>query len=98
MKREWDVYLQDTRTGEIKVYHDDFDHTEDSLYIYEDGNYKCDCNRSLFMYGNDTDKHLECNVGDNLIRIVKIVEVDEHGNVLRDNIYSEDIHGNSISI
>lgn len=47
----YDVLLRDTTTGEERAYL--MDHLgpwdENSDYIWADGNYACDCNRSLFF-------------------------------------------------
>ena len=62
------VLLKDTETG--------FDDWYDSEYPYssaqwEEGNYSCDCNRSLFLYGLDLNDSFPCNTEKNRIIIVR---------------------------
>jgi len=45
-------------------------------YIWSDGNYECDCNRSLFLYDHDESKEYPCNIQESQIIIDKIVRVD----------------------
>lgn len=49
MKYQLDI--EDTTTGEVRRYADPYDWpTEDAfVYQYVEGNYSCDCNRSLFF-------------------------------------------------
>lgn len=75
-----DIYLTDTETGESRTYHDKFDWQEAAaelsfaegavIYQYTEGNYSCDCNRSLFFYDWEEDKVKPCG---NTIRLDKIV-------------------------
>lgn len=46
--------------------------TETAMFIWEDGNYACDCNRMVFLYGVDND--YPCNVGENRIVIDSVAE------------------------
>jgi hypothetical protein len=81
------IYLRDTRNGNTAVrwmnIPDNFsDHDID--FYFGEGNYSCDCNRSLLMYGDDEieddeedDKLLECNCGDNIILIDKIEDTKD---------------------
>ena len=76
----YDIHLKDPTTNEIIIYEDGFE-WDDMLdengigftapawvtYMYTEGNYSCDCNRSMFMDIDD----LPC--GDT-IELVKIVE------------------------
>lgn len=94
-----DIHLRDTQTGEVVVYHNTYPipepdlHESSTLYIWEEGNYSCDCNRSLFFHRakhpdadpNDPEIKLDCNTGDNRIIIDKIV-VRETGEVLAENL------------
>ena len=72
-----DVYLRDTRDGYIRVISDtgypSIDGDPFSAFIWSEGNYLCDCNRSLFLY-DDEDKKLPC--GEGTIVIDKIVKCD----------------------
>jgi hypothetical protein len=74
---KFDIHLKDPKTGKIIVYQDDFDFYDSPVstgkewvnFMYTDGNYGCDCNRSNFM-GID---ELDC--GDT-IELIKIVDHD----------------------
>jgi hypothetical protein len=64
--------LRDTRTGEVREHHyldeagaDQEDTIHGVLWVWTEGNYECDCNRSIFMYG--VDKQMPCNSDDNVI-------------------------------
>jgi hypothetical protein len=69
-------HLRNTITGETGVYEDSCDYADLGLLLYQwaDGNYGCDCNRSLFLYGDDETKHLPC--GDDVIALDRIVGED----------------------
>jgi hypothetical protein len=47
------VFIKNNETGEIREHHDeliiDEETKEPSLFIWEEGNYSCDCNRELFF-------------------------------------------------
>lgn len=85
----FDVHLRDTQTGVAAVYHDGYAHTGevgDALYIWEDGNYACDCNRSLFLgwaQGLKEFEKLDC--GDGRIVIDKIV-IRETGETVAEDL------------
>lgn len=49
------VTLKDLETQEVKEVE-----TNASLFMWEEGNYACDCNRSIFFYGLDVDKAFPC--------------------------------------
>ena len=73
-----DVYLFRRSTGERRIYQPEYPWVEDGegnpAFIWEEGNYGCDCNRSLFLYDWDEDKELPCDNGiDREIFIEKIV-------------------------
>lgn len=76
-KYKIDVHLVDARTGFNKIYK-----TEESAdefgefyyFLWSEGNFACDCNRSLFLYG--VVNQLPCNGGDNRILIKKIINSD----------------------
>ncbi len=76
-----EVTLRDTTTGKSVVYPDTWendDFRELANFIWSEGNYSCDCNRSLFMYG-DTGLRRAC--GFETIVIDRVV-VRETGEVL----------------
>lgn len=68
------IHLRDTVTGQTVTYPDSYEFADDDddygmLYVWVDGNYGCDCNRSSF-FGLD----LPCSPrGSNRIVIDKIV-------------------------
>jgi hypothetical protein len=44
--------IRENATGEVREYKDTLDVTDDGVpnsYIWEDGNWACDCNRSMFF-------------------------------------------------
>lgn len=41
------VHIRKNKTGEIRIYNDII--YFDDVYMWEDGNYSCDCNRRLFF-------------------------------------------------
>ncbi len=66
--------LKDTRNGSV--------HTltgnryagcdaHNTWYLWVDGNYGCDCNRSMFIH-EDESMHLPCNTRDNVIELVEL--------------------------
>lgn len=70
-----DVHLYRPSTGERCVYQPEYPWDGESpAFIWEEGNYSCDCNRSLFLYDWDEDKTLPCDNGvDRQIIIERIV-------------------------
>lgn len=70
------VYLQDSRNGNKSSEFFDYDYHD---YLWREGNFSCDCNRSIFLY-DDEDKELPCNAEENIINIVSIQ--DENGTEL----------------
>ena len=68
-----DVYLRDTRTGYTNVYHENDDEPFVD-YGWSEGNFSCDCNRSILLYPEDEEKELPC--GNGTIVIDKIVRTD----------------------
>jgi hypothetical protein len=43
------VKITDTKTGESRIYLDDWFDGELQVWAYQEGNYSCDCNRYLFF-------------------------------------------------
>ena len=66
-----DVYITDTITNKQSVYHDDCNYIDFNPFIWEEGNYACDCNRGLFFYNWEGDEEFEC--GDSRFIIDKII-------------------------
>jgi hypothetical protein len=46
-------------------------------YLWEEGNYSCDCNRSLFLWNFVDAKKLECDLGENRIELVELEPKDD---------------------
>ena len=71
MKRfEHYVVLKDTKTGEtraIQAAHDGVLH-EGTEFMWNEGNYSCDCNREIFFYGHNIDHTISC--GNSRFRII----------------------------
>ena len=52
-------------TGQVRFYHDDLEWCdESSVFMWTEGNYGCDCNRSLFFYGVPPDHEIESPCGE----------------------------------
>lgn len=85
------ITLQDIRDGYQKRYYAEYEWEDeaDMFYMWFEGNYACDCNRSLFLYNGDETQELACNIydDDNVIKIVKIE--DETGK----QIYERKLNG-----
>jgi hypothetical protein len=69
----YNVKITDTTTGETRTYFYDMDWDDASDWMWGDGNYSCDCNRSLmFMRATGIEPELddarEC--GDERYRVV----------------------------
>lgn len=86
-----DVYLRNTQTGDMGVYHDSHDWLDEPdypasdaiTYIYGEGNYSCDCNRALFLYDwSIYAKQIQCGHG--LISIDKITNRETGEIIYRD--------------
>ncbi len=65
------VVIRENKTNRIRFHLDNLFLGEDktpNIFIWEDGNYACDCNRGLFFdrAGNDEEREHECsqNTGD----------------------------------
>jgi len=73
-KRTVDVTIVDRMTGERVTYEDELYDTDDpdaDLYIWDEGNYACDCNRALFVARakGRKDPNLQCGSGRFLVCI-----------------------------
>jgi len=78
------VTLRDRETGQQGVsVHRGYD-PDDSIvrFHWTEGNYCCDCNRSIFLLGRDVDDPLPCNNGDHDQRIELLKIVDETGRLI----------------
>lgn len=84
MPMKTEAHLRDTRNGRTAVYHDEWpDRFPDGSrpdagnvsFQWLDGNYGCDCNRLHFLceaLGID-DETIECNTGENVIALDKLI-------------------------
>ena len=83
-----DVQLRDTRNNTITFHHDTYEYPGDGIdpeqsnfdgiiYYWTEGNFECDCNRSLLVPGEEC----ECNMDDNIILLERIT-VRETGVVI----------------
>lgn len=74
MSVAYDVHIMRVSTGEVRVYNypGEWDYGHD--YMWSDGNYGCDCNRSLFFAraGGEPDDETQC--GETAFKIVKITQ------------------------
>lgn len=83
---EYQVYITDNKTGETRVYTDPYlapDKRTGKFYIWEDGNYSCDCNRALFFQWavNKSEYDIDVSCGHTRYSI----EIKEDG----ETVYSE---------
>jgi hypothetical protein len=67
--------LRDSRDGFTRTLSSevpDWTEREAVVYLWTDGNWGCDCNRSRFLYEDDDDpRHLSCS-DDNIIELVNL--------------------------
>ncbi len=70
------IYLQDTRTGKVVCHYQDtgtFKTWADAWFYWTEGNFGCDCNRSIAM-GCEEEDELDCNPNDNVIEIIAVID------------------------
>lgn len=78
---EIDVHIRCAATGEVRVYHDtglvDIEGDRFSDYIWEEGNFSCDCNRRIFFRraGNEDEGGMH-TCGQDAYVVEKIVRCD----------------------
>ena len=78
-----DVHLLETATGRRAVYRDEYAWRETLEFQWSEGNYGCDCNRSLFFHrALNIDEPEDPACGENAFKVEKIVDLD--GKVLFD--------------
>ena len=46
-------------------------------FMWLEGNWSCDCNRSLFLYDGDETKELPCSAEENVIELLKLTVNDK---------------------
>jgi len=67
------IKLRDKVSGFEKVlYQSKYRDVDHVLYQWIDGNYSCDCNRSLLLWDWNGEKTLECSSGENQIELISI--------------------------
>lgn len=74
---KYKIYLKDTRTDKEYIIEEDMKYIDGEyslIYLWLEGNYECDCNRSVFCdrVSEEEVDDLECNRGKNVIQLVKI--------------------------
>lgn len=60
---EFDLLMHDNETGETKTVHIDLTWYGHSLFMWQEGNFSCDCNRGDFFYpeSRHEDHDYPCN-------------------------------------
>jgi len=76
--RKYRITLKDKISGYKRSFIEKYEVYEDGTdiadYMWHEGNYSCDCNRSLFLW-NWKREELPCNNGDNQIKLVELKEL-----------------------
>lgn len=89
MERKLKFRLLDTKTGVQKDYVDITPYDEDGagcLYQWGEGNYSCDCNRSLFLYDHAEDKEYPCNIGKSVIVVKEVWDANTGELIFEDGV------------
>jgi hypothetical protein len=74
----WKVRIRHNVSGHIIEHQDDYGWADGNPFMYKDGNYSCDCNRSLFFWramDGVTEKQVEClesECGDTAFTVLSI--------------------------
>tara|TARA_R110001599_G_scaffold101758_5_gene260064 strand:- start:353 stop:586 length:234 start_codon:yes stop_codon:yes gene_type:complete len=69
------VHILNTKTKMVKEFFEHIAWQDHHYFMWEEGNWSCDCNRGLMFDGED----YEC--GDDLFEVVKIV--NEDGSIIK---------------
>jgi hypothetical protein len=78
IERKYRITLKDSVTGDTRTFEqkssgdDALDADRNIEYLWDEGNYSCDCNRSLFLWNFDRAKELKCDLGKNRIELVEL--------------------------
>ena len=48
-KEPWVVRIRDNETGEVVEHHTEYGNTDGNTFIWQEGNFACDCNRGQFF-------------------------------------------------
>ncbi len=75
---KYSFYLRNQLSDETCVCDQEYDREDGLIYLWTDGSFGCDCNRSIFFYNQDESKELDCNSSDEdqVIILDKIVRDD----------------------
>lgn len=65
-QNDYEITIKDTVSGKQKTFTEQFPSDECAEFMFSEGNYACDCNRSIFLQLFDR-AELPCNVGENQI-------------------------------
>ncbi len=87
------IRLRDTTNGQERAI-DDISDMDTVLYSWLEGNFACDCNRSIRMYDLLLDDCRPCNSGDNTIELLSITKMcygDFGPEVIYDRESAEDL-------
>jgi hypothetical protein len=61
------ITLRDLQTGYTRTIEHEYADDGHAIYMWEDGNYSCDCNRSIFLYNLGLDESWPCGEGKILV-------------------------------
>ena len=70
------ITLRDTRTGEERTITGDYDDDDSVDWMWNMGNYRCDCNRNLLFYSLDMEDERNVECSDDMILLVSIKRED----------------------
>lgn len=79
----YEVTLKDKETNETKILSQEFEEREEDdfsewdviEFMWEEGNYSCDCNRWIFFYPEERDVDFPC--GNGRFELVKLKNKEE---------------------
>ena len=73
MRVKVEAHLRDAVTGDTRVYEKEHEESDGVIYHWTEGNYGCDCNRSLLLWEWSEENALECSRDKNRVRLDKLV-------------------------
>ncbi len=65
--------LRHSGTGQEKRYVHELDSPAQAQWMWTEGNFACDCNRSIFLLGRDVSDTLPCNSDNPTIELIELV-------------------------
>ena len=82
-----DVHMRNSLSGEKRVFRDPHDYAADDFiaYLWSDGNFGCDCNRSLFFARAVGAEEIDAPCGQTQFEVEKIVDRASGAVVYRDS-------------